>query len=90
MTDTGVLMLSVKHTKIKGGLQILFKADNEPTPIAEVKWSAAANDCYIRTIDSRLQDYITTWERYVNFIRLVDEAYDLIRKAYHKKIEQKA
>lgn len=89
LTECGLFMLSARRKKIKDGLQILFKADDGIVPIADIVWSKATNDCCIKTIGSRLQDYLTSWERYVDFVRLVDEAYDRMRAAL-KEIKQEA
>lgn len=89
-TECGEFMLSARRKKIKDGLQILFKANDGAVPIAYIVWSKAANDCCLKTAKgARLQDYITTWKRYIDFALLADEAYDMMRAAL-KEIKQEA
>ena len=80
-------MFYTKQQYIQDGLVLAVKETEAITPIAEILWDKDRNDAYIKTIDSRFQDYIVSYEDFIDFIRLIDEAYDLIRAAYHKPIE---
>lgn len=82
-----MLMFYTKERYITEGLILSVKTTDEIVPIAEINWDPNINDAYIKTFGSKLQDYIVSYEDYVNFVRVVDEAYDMIRAAYHKPIE---
>ena len=82
------LMLHVRYKKIKDGLVISAKCESDIIPIATIRWSTRSNDCFIKTIGDRFQTYIVTYEDYLNFIRLTDEAFDMLRREHHKQIEQ--
>lgn len=59
----------------KGLYAIVFNFESEHTTIADVVWDSETNERYIKSWGTRLQDYITSWERYSDFIYLVDEAF---------------
>ena len=82
-----MLMFYVKDRYIKDGLILAVKTTEGEVPIAEIVWNDLYNDVSIQTIGSRLQDYIISYDDYVNFVKVVDDAYDLLRTAYHKSIE---
>jgi len=82
-----MLMFYVKDRYIKDGLILAVKTTEGEVPIAEIVWNDLYNDVSIQTIGSRLQDYIVSYDDYVNFVKVVDDAYDLLRTAYHKSIE---
>ena len=37
--------------------------------------------CYIETVGSKLQDYITSWELFAELVRLLDEGFDRVEYA---------
>ena len=82
-----MLMFYTKEKYITDGLILAIKTTDKIVPIAEICWDHTLNDAYIKTFGSRLQDYIVSYDDYVNFVKVVDEAYDMIRTAYHKSIE---
>lgn len=69
-------------------LLIKFTFETETVDIAEVKWDPNRKSCYIKTIDENFQDYITDWERFKDFIYLIDEAYYIGTKKYYEGINE--
>lgn len=44
-------------------------------PVATIQADGELQEFCVKTISTRMQDYIVTWDDFKNFIRLVDEAY---------------
>lgn len=62
--------------------QSIYTVDNkENIKICDIIFDQARLNCYIKTVGSNLQDYITSFDDYSDFVYLVDEAYDSILRA---------
>lgn len=62
----------------ENGLDIYIKYPDGDVKIAGVYYDEKAETCYVRTEDTKLQDCITSWELFVEFVMLLDDAYDRI------------
>lgn len=73
---------------IAKGLKIMAKEGAGYVDVAHIKWDSAEESCYIRTVKDGLQTYIVKPEAYVDFIYLVDEAYDRLGFFYKGPISE--
>ena len=48
--------------------------------IADIIYAPEFANCYLRICGSSLQDYIVSWQLFTEFISLVDEAFDDLKK----------
>lgn len=61
-------------------LVIKFVFENELVEIATVKWDSEQKYCYFETFGSNFQDYVTSWERFIDVVYLLDEAYVILHE----------
>lgn len=65
----------------ENGLGISVKTDTEPERIAFVLWDDQKEECYIKTVGTKFQDWIISWDLFKEFVELVDEAYYRVKLA---------
>ena len=82
LISKNLLYLNIFLDTISDGLVIQIQDNQLPVSIAIIYWDENAHSCYIRSVEENLQNYITTFERYKDFIYLVDEAYYLIKREW--------
>ena len=67
---------------ITNGAKILAKNVDGSTDLLLYINYAPVHGCYLEVPGSNLQDYITSWELFVELVKLLDEAYDRITFAH--------
>lgn len=69
-----------KNSDIQGILQIVRYCYDNVVIIADIKYLPEYNDCYIQTRSSNMQDHIIDWTDYCDFVKLLDSAYDRLKR----------
>lgn len=68
-----------------GDIKIIKKAHSDGMiKIAEIHWDPVDNSCYMRTIRDNLQNNIISYEEFLDFIYLVDEAFYELESIYKR------
>lgn len=65
---------------------VIFKKlyDNTSVKICEIFFDPTINNCNFISNGDSIQTYIVDWESYVDFVKLLDAAYDLINSIHGK------
>lgn len=62
----------------ENGTEISINYSTGKTKICRIVWNYHTECPEIHTYDTKLQDCITSWELYKEFVELVDEAYRIV------------
>lgn len=68
------------------GVDLFVKYTDKDIKIAKICWNSLTKECDLKFKGASLQDFITSWDLYKEFVQLLDESYDTIQQLNLTKI----